>query len=42
MFVWNVEKRFITSADIFGRLLKGRNAPKLTMKDAVKFITGLT
>ncbi|KAF7778313.1 hypothetical protein PMAN_a3148 [Pseudoalteromonas marina] len=33
VLVWGDEKRIITGADIFGRLLKGMNAPKLEMNE---------
>jgi CBS domain containing-hemolysin-like protein len=36
VLVWSDEKRIITGADIFGRLLKGMSAPKLAASDVVE------
>ena len=35
VLVWGDEKRIITGADIFGRLLKGMSAPKLELNPSI-------
>lgn len=41
VLVWGDEKRIITGADIFGRLLKGMSAPKLALHEDIGIIKPL-
>lgn len=41
VLVWGDEKRIITGADIFGRLLKGMSAPKLALHEDIAIVKPL-